>query len=330
MIKIFEYHRRGPILRHPLLPCLSSYHTINLTNGCPNRCVYCYAQCYGHHPGWGKIIFYSNTLELLKEELPKKRQTPELVYFSTASEPFLPVEPILKDLHDIMEILFHHGVFILVSTKCVIPDSFIELFSRNPDKVHIQVGMTTPDDGIRRLLEPNAADVPERLDNLKRLIHSGIRTELRMDPLVPGLTDTLDSFMSLLGKMAELKVKNAVASYLFMRPGIEAPKRLSYGDWSFYPMAKKLYKHRVTDYCGHGVIWIPTTEYRKEKYALLKDIAASHGISLNLCRCKNKDLTKECCHPEAPAIPSQNQLSFLESGQEQMMDTNGLDGQGGE
>ena len=312
MIKIWQYHRRGPILRRPLLPCLSCYHTINLTNGCPNRCVYCYAQSYGHHPGWGKIIFYSNTLELLKEELPKKRKMPELVYFSTASEPFLPVEPVLENMYDIMQLLLHNGIFLLISSKSVIPDRFITLFSQYPEMVHIQVGMTTLDDDIRRLLEPNAASVPERLNNLKRLVKNNIRTELRMDPLIPGLTDTFDSFMALLGKMAELKVKNSVASYLFMRPGIEAPKRLSYGDWSFYPMAKKLYKHRVTDYCGHGVIWIPTTDYRREKYALLKDIAASHGITLNLCRCKNKDLTKECCHPEAPQVPRKDQLSFLE------------------
>lgn len=312
MLKIHEYQRKGPILRHPLLPCLSRYHTINLTNGCPNRCIYCYAQSYGHHPGWEKIVFYSNTLELLRTELPRKRQIPGVVYFSTASEPFLPIAPILAQMHEIMNLLLDYNIFLLISTKCIIPDEFIKLFARFPGKVHVQVGMTTADDAIRRLLEPNAATVDERLGNLRRLVQNQIRTEMRMDPLIPELTDSMDSFISLLGKAAEAGVKNAVASYLFMRYGIDSPKKLKLGEWSFYKMAKKLYTCRVSDYCGHGVIWIPDTEYRRQKYALLKEIAQANDITLNLCHCKNKDLTKECCHPEDIGKPEESQLSLLE------------------
>ncbi|MBN1903207.1 radical SAM protein [Candidatus Sumerlaeota bacterium] len=312
MMKILEYARKGPILRHPLLPCLSSYHTINLTNGCPNRCVYCYAQSYGHHPGWDKVVFYSNTLDLLKTELPRKRQTPRVVYFSTASEPFLPIPPILDQMFDIMRLLLDNGIYLLISTKCLIPDHFIKLFARFPGKVHVQVGMTTTDDAIRALIEPNAATVEERLGNLRRLVMNEVRAELRMDPLIPELTDSMDSFISLLEKLAETGAKNAVTSYLFMRYGIDAPKKLKLGEWSFYKMAKRLYTCRVTDYCGHGVIWIPDTEYRRRKYALLKEIAQANDITLHLCRCKNKDLTSECCHPQDFGNPEQSQLSLLE------------------
>jgi len=312
MLKVYEHQRRSSVLRHPMLPCLSPYHTINLTAGCPNRCVYCYAQSYDFHPGWGSVIFFSNTLELLKKELPRKRKKPRLVYFSTASEPFLPVPPILEDLYRIMEILLEQNIFLLISTKCPIPDRFIKLFQRYPGRVHIQVGLTTVDDEVRCLLEPNAASVADRLDNLRRLVRGGVRAEARMDPLVPGLSDTLDSLLNLLEKMSEIKVKSAAASYLFMRRGIDGPKKLTLRDWSFYKMAKRLYTHKVTDYCGHGVIWIPDTEYRREKYKLLKEIAASHGVTINLCGCKNKDLTTECCHPRLPEPDDQNdQLSFV-------------------
>ncbi len=300
MFRIIPRERRGTVLRHPLLPCLSPHYTINLSAGCPNRCVYCYAKSYTFHPGDGNVVYYANTFRLLESELLRKRRKPCLVYFSTASEPFLPVPRILSDLYRIMRLLLDYGVFILISTKSHIPDNFISLFEQFPGKVHVQVGMITINDGIRRTIEPNAASVSERMDNLLRLCERGIRAEVRIDPLIPCLTDTDESFDALLKEAHYNGVPNAVASYLFLRPTIEFPGNISYNDWSFKKHAVSLYTHRVTDYCGHGIIWIPNSDYRRTRYKRLKEIAASHRISLNLCRCKNKDITDECCHPEPP------------------------------
>lgn len=300
MLKIIERQRKSAILRHPLLPCLAQHYTINLTSGCPNQCVYCYAKSYTFHPGWGKVIFYSNSFEALKKELARKRDHPKLVYFSTASEPFLPAQSILDEIHKIMSLLLDRGVFILISTKCAIPDRFIELFKRIPAQVHIQVGMTTANDDIRRTLEPHAASVQERLNNLAALVKNGIRAELRMDPLIPGLSDTDESFESLLCAVEQTGVRSGMASYLFLRPSIRFPDDLTCGAWSFRDSAQPLYTTRVDDYCGNGIIWIPRSDYRRERYVCLKEIANSHRIALNLCRCKNKDVTDKCCHPLPP------------------------------
>jgi len=171
------------------------------------------------------------------------------------------------------------------------------LFVSHKGMIHVQVGITTVDENVRRLMEPRAASVTERLTNLERLLSHGVTAEARMDPLVPGLTDTDLSLDALLYELARRNVRQAVASFMFLRWGIRFPRDLAWGGWSFAEM-RLLYTHKVTDYCGGGTIWLPSTGYRRKRFADLKALADAHGIRLHLCGCKNKDLTYDCCHPQ--------------------------------
>ena len=301
-LKVVAWQRRAEVLTRPKLPCLTDFHTINLSAGCPNECRYCYAQSYAHHPGWGTVAYYANAREKLKEELARLRRKPRLVYFSTASEPFLAAPQVLDDMHEIMATLLEMGAALLISSKGLIPDRFIDLFSHYPGKVLVQVGITTLDDVARQVIEPRAATVRQRLDNLARLHAAGVGVEARMDPLVPGLTDTDASFKGLLPALAHAGVRQAVVSFLFLRWGINFPNDLASGDWSARSM-RRLYTHRVTDYCGGGTIWLPEATYRNERLNALEAIARDIGIAVKICRCKNSDLPEaQCCHPTDPLL----------------------------
>lgn len=285
VVKVVAWQRRAEVLTRPKLPCLSAFHTINLSAGCPNECRYCYAQSYAHHR------------EKLVQELARLRRPPRLVYFSTTSEPFLPAPRVLDEMHAIMTTLLKTGAALLISTKGIIPERFIKLFSHNPGKVVVQVGITTVDENVRRLIEPRAASVPQRLDNLERLSAAGISAEARLDPLIPGLTDTDDNFEILIPALVDANVSEAVVSFLFLRWGIDFSKDLSLDDWSARKM-RRLYTHKVTDYCGGGTIWLPEANYRAERFKALESIGTDNGLTIKLCRCKNSDLSQaQCCHP---------------------------------
>ena len=306
MPQVVEVERQSSVLSHPTLLCLSRYHTINLTAGCPYECRYCYAQSFRSYPGRGRVNFYANTLERLRHELPRKRKKPELVYFSTSCEPFMPYPRILDELFGTMELLLAHGVFILISTKSRVPERFLDLFALHKDFVHVQVGLTTTDDRIRRLLEPNAASVEQRLETLGALAERGIHTEVRIDPLTPELTDTETSFRELCRAASERGVRSGAASYLFLRRGNVHRLDVRFGAWSFREMAARLYTHKIERYCGGGTVRIPRRAYRARKYESLRQTAAGYGIRLNLCACKNPDLTNDCCHPAPPVIDGCN------------------------
>ena len=128
----------------------------------------------------------------------------------------------------------------------------------------------------------------------------GVEAVARMDPLVPGLTDTVDTFCAVFPELERAGIRSAVATYLFLRWGIRPRGELEWTDWSFAEM-RKLYTHKVTGYCGGGTVWLPPTDYRRERYATLKTMAEAHGVRVRLCRCKNPELTKECCHPQPKA-----------------------------
>lgn len=310
-LKLVAWQRRAEVLTRPQLPCMGGYHTINLSAGCPNECRYCYAQSYAFHPGWGTVAFYANAKDKLKKELARPRPKPRKVYFSTASEPFLPVPPLLRDLREIMAMLLACGVELVISTKGVIPDTFVDLFARHPGQVLLQVGITTTRDEVRRVIEPGAATASQRLDNLARLTGAGVDAEARIDPLVPGLTDTDANLEMLLSTLAQIGTRQAVVSFLFLRWGIKFPSELAWGDWSVRQMRRR-YTLKVTDYCGGGTIWLPPLEYRGERLDRMHTIAETHGVAIKICRCKNSDLPgAECCHPVPPRIDEPEDESQL-------------------
>ena len=299
-LHIAPVERNSPALRHPSLPCLAEHFTINLTAGCPHECCYCYAQSFAQHPGWGEVRFYANSLELLRGELARRRRLPQLVFFSTACEPFVPDDAVLSCPYDVMELLIAHGVFLLVSTKRAVPGPFLDLFARRPELVHVQVGLTTLDDGIRRLLEPRAPSVDERLRGLGELIAHGVPAEVRADPLVPGLTDSADSFARLCRAARRCGATRAVTSHLFLRRANRHMLNLRYGTWSARDMGRRLYTHRYDGFCGGGPIWLPPPDYRRRVLSGLRSVAARHGVRVRLCSCTNRGITTDVCHPAVP------------------------------
>jgi DNA repair photolyase len=61
----------------------------------------------------------------------------------------------------------------------------------------LEVGfsVTTADDNIRQLFEPNAPPIPERINALAELHRSGIRTYAMIAPVLPG-AENLMKFLS--------------------------------------------------------------------------------------------------------------------------------------
>lgn len=313
MAQLIKVERKSDPLTRPTLACLSRYHTLNLTAGCPYECRYCYARSFRSNPGAGNVHFYVNTLELLKKKLPNKRKKLEMVYLSTACEPFSPLQEVLEALYGVTKLLLEHGVSLLISTKSDPPDAFLDLFSHYKEHVHIQVGLTTANDEIRSFLEPYAASVESRLQALQRCLERGLNAEVRCDPLIPQLTDTPDSFEKLCQHISQSGVSEAAGSYLFLRRGNFQSMNMSYGDWSFRGMVRDIYTSKIANYCGNSEIRIASSNYRKRSFNALREIATSYGVALRFCRCKNPDITTECCHPLPSKINTpQKQATLFE------------------
>ena len=244
-LEITPRMRKGTVLNRANFGCLGGIPTLNITNGCLFSCAYCYARGYSQAPRGKEVQVYVNLPELLEKELPRKRQVPSWVIINTASDCFQPHPDILRVAFETMRILLDWGVGVSILTKGEIPGKFLDLFRRNPGKVLAQVGLVSLSERYWRDYEPYAAHPEVRIRNLFHLRDLGITPEVRMDPIIPFVTDTENEVAGLLERVKEAGVHRVSLSYLHLRPPIrdQLIRELS-------PLHRKL-----LEACFHGGDW---------------------------------------------------------------------------
>jgi DNA repair photolyase len=291
--------KKSRVLKAGTFGCLKGAYAINVTQGCSLRCAYCYARGYSTAPPKGDVLLFHNLPELLREELDstRRRWLPSIVVFNTATDCFQPHPDILGITHRAMVILLERGIDISFLTKGVIPERFIELFSAYREKVHAQIGVVSLGEGYWRTYEPGAASPAEKLENVERLLTAGVDTEVRVDPIIPFVTDTREELETLFRSLSQRGIRRVSLSYLHVRPAIQ--KQLQ---------AELPSLHRkLLESCFEGRDWVEVgmstktkllpKKLRENGYERIKATAEAHGISTAICNCKNPDMNGELCPP---------------------------------
>jgi DNA repair photolyase len=304
-MRLFKEKRKSPILKPPVFGCLKDIPSINITRGCIHSCVYCYARGFTDAPPKGEVHLYVNLPEKLVRELDRKKRLPEWVTFSTASDPFQqtcskrgePIDDILTITYRTMKILLERGIGISLLTKGFIPDEIIGLFRKYPDRIKARIGIVSMNDDYKRLFETFAASPMKRLLNIRNLINAGIETTVRIDPIIPNITDSEGELEHLIKRLKVHGVKSLSVSHLIIRPSIinQFVKELP------FKTAKELI------HLYHGQPWqrvitsartrVLPKEMRINTYRIIKDIAKRYSIECHTCGCKNPDLPWEFCSP---------------------------------
>ena len=168
-------------------------YVINPYIGCQHACRWCYANFmrgYTSHENeeWGSFVDAKiNAPEVLIKDIRRLKGKPT-IFLSSVCDPYQPVEAKYKLTRKILEILFPlpFPVGILTQSKLVTRD--IDLFKKFKD---IEVGMSfiTMDEKATRIFQPRAALPKERVEALKKLHQSGIKTYIHLGPILPCFTD---------------------------------------------------------------------------------------------------------------------------------------------
>jgi DNA repair photolyase len=298
MVKVIQTDRKSSVLTPSSIACLSHLPTINLTSGCAHGCIYCYTRGYSTHPGENTVVLYRNTLDKLKAELARKKQKPCAVYFSPSSDLFQPISEVLELGYNILEFLFSQGVGVAFLSKGQIPEETMKLLLDNADKVRAQIGITTLDEDIQHMFEPNTASPGVRIEQIDRLTAGGIATEARLDPLLPGLTNSEDALRQLCAALAGAGVRRIAVSTLFLRSRVLESLKRNVQDkeilqrlLAYYRDAKRMAIHAERS----SVMALPGA-IRKEIYTRIGCIAQEHDIKVSICGCKNPDITCGTCN----------------------------------
>lgn len=325
---VIKAARKSPVLTPSNLPCLSTVPTVNLTAGCLHGCLYCYARSYRQFPGEGKVVLYENTLDMLRDELARRRTKPQAVYFSPSRDLFQPAPEVLELGEAIIRLLLSKGIGVAFLTKGRIPDHVVGILSDHAELVRAQIGIIALEETVARTFEPNAAGPERRLAQIEALVRAGVVTEARIDPILPTVTDNPRATERLFAVLADVGVRRAALDMLFLRPAIVQSLGRGVPD-------KQMLAHLLATFprpsptgegAGRASSRKMPLEARRETFALVRDAAAAHGIEASICACENPDLARGTCNitgrwskasPRAvqfPLLPEENPAQYARIG----------------
>ncbi|MFX0112938.1 MAG: radical SAM protein [Candidatus Hodarchaeota archaeon] len=175
--------------------------SINPYKGCQHNCAYCYAcsmvERWGEKRQWGHYVDVKmNAPEVLQKQL--RRINSGSVLISSVTDPYQPIEQHSRLTRRLLSILSGTGFHIVVLTKSALVSRDIDIFQENP---HWEIGMTltTANDAIRAMVEPQASPIEERLSVLRMLADAGVKTYAFLGPMLPfAFEDTLSELMEAL------------------------------------------------------------------------------------------------------------------------------------
>ena len=163
-------------------------YTINPYVGCSHACRYCYAafmrRFTGHKEKWGEFVDVKiNAPDLLASEIKKKPIG--RVWISGVCDPYQPAEKRYGLTVRCLEILLEHQWPVTIQTKSSLVLRDIEILEKFKD-IEVGFSITTADEKIRKIFEPGASSIKERIRALDVLHSRGIQTFAMIAPILPG------------------------------------------------------------------------------------------------------------------------------------------------
>ena len=173
---------------------------MNLYRGCQHGCIYCDSRSHCYHIGhdFEDIAVKENALTLLEDALRKKRK-PCMIGTGSMSDPYMPLEREMRCTRRALELIERYGFGATLITKSAGVLEDIDLLQRinEKSKCVVQMTLTTADESLCRILEPNVSSTAERAAALKKLRDRGIPTVVWLCPILPFLNDSVENIAAI-------------------------------------------------------------------------------------------------------------------------------------
>ena len=192
---------------------LSAQNGMNLYRGCRHGCIYCDSRsaCYRMEHPFEDIEVKQNALTLLEDALRRKRR-PCMIATGSRRDPYTPPEEELRYTRRALELILQYGFGITLLTKSSLVLRDLDLLQRinSQTKCVVQMTLTTWEESLCRILEPNVSTTTERFAALMKLKEAGIPTVVWLCPILPFLNDTAENINRLLDCCEQAGVRGIV------------------------------------------------------------------------------------------------------------------------
>ena len=254
---------------------LSNNNGMNIYRGCEHGCIYCdsRSRCYNMNHAFEDIEVKINAPELLEQALKHKRKRC-MIGTGSMSDPYMPLEKELKLTRKCLEIIdkYNFGFTLITKSDLVLRDLDLLKKINEKTKCVVQMTITTFDDELCRIIEPNVCVTSRRIEVLKILHENNIPTIVWMTPILPFINDNEENIMNI------LKACKKAGVYGIMTFGIgltlrEGDRQYSYEKQdSYYPGLKNRY---IRKYGNSYELKVPDEE---RLYKLLTSYCTANNI----------------------------------------------------
>ena len=186
---------------------------MNIYRGCSHGCIYCdsRSRCYQFTHPFEDIEVKQNAPELLEAALRSKRKKC-MIATGSMSDPYMHCEEKLRLTRKCLEIILRYGfgaTLLTKSDRVLLDMDLLEEIHRKT-KCVVQMTLTTYDDDLCRIVEPNVCTTRRRIEVLEEMRHRGIPTVVWLTPILPFINDTEDNIKAILAECIRVGVKGII------------------------------------------------------------------------------------------------------------------------
>lgn len=188
---------------------LSAHGGMNIYRGCTHGCIYCdsRSKCYQMEHDFEDIEVKVNADKLLESALIRKRKRC-MIGTGSMCDPYMHCEAQLGLTRRCLEIIDKYGFGVTIITKSsrILRDLDLLKSINRKSKCVVQMTLTTYDEQLCRIIEPNVSTTKERFETLKILRDHGIPTVVWLCPVLPFINDTEENIKGILSYCIEAGV----------------------------------------------------------------------------------------------------------------------------
>lgn len=196
---------------------------LNIYGGCEHGCKYCYAM-YSHKYMNSDRFFHdiyvkTNIVEEVEKQLRAANWKQEIVNIGGVTDSYQPAEATYKIMPEVLKLLIKYKTPAIISTKSNLILRDFDLIDELSRITYINVAatITTTDEKIRSLIEPNSVSSKARFDMLKQFGKTNASIGLHVMPIIPYITDSYENINNLFSAAKESNVSYVLPGVLYLR-----------------------------------------------------------------------------------------------------------------
>lgn len=192
-------------------------YNMNIYKGCCHGCIYCdsRSECYCVE-NFDEVRSKQDALAIIERDLKSKRKT-GVIGTGAMSDPYNPYEAVHELTRGALKCIDRYGFGISAMTKSALItrdiDVYLNIASHSP--VCVMLTVTTADDALCRIIEPNVSVSSKRFEAVKALTEAGLFSGVLLMPLLPFINDTEENVAAIVKEAT-----NAGARFIYPAFGV--------------------------------------------------------------------------------------------------------------